>query len=87
MQHMTALAPLLFFPTVKSTPVQDHLPTILILGDSISIGYTPFVIEKLQGKAEVRRPNENCHGSTRRVEKIDEWPCPPLFKAGTKGPQ
>lgn len=87
MQRMTALAPFLFMPSTKSTPAQDRLPAILILGDSISIGYTPFLTEILQAKAEVRRPNENCQGRTRGVERIDTWPCPLLFEAGTKAPQ
>ena len=73
MQRTTGLAPYLFFPFAKSTSAQNHLPAILILGDSISIGYTPFIKEKLQAKAEVSRPNENCQGSTRGVEKIDAW--------------
>ncbi len=73
MHRMTALAPFLFFPSAKATPVQDRLPAILILGDSISIGYTPYLTEILQAKAEVRRPNENGQGSTRGVERIDTW--------------
>ena len=32
------------------------LPDVLILGDSISIGYTPFVRSKLKGVANVFRP-------------------------------
>jgi len=72
-QRITALAPFLFSHSSKSAPAQDRLPAILILGDSISIGYTPFLTELLQAKAEVRRPNENCQGSTRGVERIDTW--------------
>jgi hypothetical protein len=30
-----------------------ELPKVLIMGDSISIGYTPHVVEKLKGVADV----------------------------------
>ena len=36
------------------------LPNVLILGDSISLGYTPFVVTKLAGVANVDRPKCNC---------------------------
>ena len=39
-------------------PVQDvaGLPRVLVIGDSISIGYTIPLREALQGKANVHRP-------------------------------
>jgi len=46
---------------------------ILIIGDSISMGYTPFLKEILAEKANVWHPDENCEGTTRGVLKIDEW--------------
>ncbi len=49
------------------------LPRVLILGDSISIGYTPFVREKLQGVANVYRPDDNCSSTTYGLAKLDEW--------------
>ncbi len=49
------------------------LPKVLILGDSISIGYTPHVKELLEDVAEVSRPGENCQGTTNGVKKIDTW--------------
>jgi len=36
------------------------LPNVLVLGDSISIGYTPFLRRRLAGVAHVSRPRENC---------------------------
>jgi lysophospholipase L1-like esterase len=57
-----------------------NLPNVLILGDSISIGYTPGVRELLKGKANVYRPliaggtkPENCGGTTKGVKDIDRW--------------
>jgi len=52
---------------------KQHLPNILIIGDSISIGYTPFVQDILKGRANVSHPAENCQGTTKGVEKINEW--------------
>ena len=46
---------------------------VLILGDSISMGYTPFVTNMLFDEAIVIRPNENCAGTTKGVQKIDAW--------------
>ena len=47
----------------------DALPRVLLLGDSISLGYTPFVIEKLKGKAFVTRPSCNCGPSEFYLEE------------------
>src|SRR5690606_22154370 len=56
------------------------LPNVLILGDSISIGYTLQVRQALAGKANVFRPHtadgtkaENCSGTTKGVKAIDRW--------------
>ncbi|MDG1874450.1 MAG: sialate O-acetylesterase [Mariniblastus sp.] len=59
-------------------------PRILILGDSISIGYTPFVQERLSKTAFVVRPMrknskngkmspENCAGTDNGIKNIDRW--------------
>ncbi|MEM8953020.1 MAG: SGNH/GDSL hydrolase family protein [Verrucomicrobiota bacterium] len=57
------------------TPVEDveGLPRVLLIGDSISIGYTIPVREKLAGKANVHRPLTNCGPTTKGVEAVDEW--------------
>ena len=58
---------------------QQRMPNVLIIGDSISIGYEPIVAGILAAEANVSRPrNENggqlnCEGTTRGVEKIDQW--------------
>ena len=60
-------------------PAKSDKPRVLILGDSISIGYTPFVKEMLKDEAEVIRPTrpngraENCSGTTLGVKEIDRW--------------
>ena len=64
--------------TEKRTPfssVEDveGLPRVLLLGDSISIGYTIAVQDYLLGKANVHRANTNCGPTTRGLEKLGEW--------------
>jgi lysophospholipase L1-like esterase len=69
-----SLAPNLLFGKTN-----DDLPNVLIIGDSISIGYTKFVQEMMKGKANVYRPLNakggflNCQGTTSGIKKIDEW--------------
>lgn len=63
---------------VAASAAEDR-PRVLILGDSISIGYTPYVQELLKGEAEVVRPTrpngnpENCSGTTLGVTEVDRW--------------
>jgi len=56
-------------------PVDDdpNLPRVLLLGDSISIGYTVSVRKLLAGKANVHRPAANCGPTSRGLESIDQW--------------
>ncbi|MBI1389165.1 MAG: SGNH/GDSL hydrolase family protein [bacterium] len=51
----------------------SRLPKVLLIGDSISIGYTYPVREYLKGKANVYRIPENGGPTTRGLEKFDEW--------------
>ncbi len=51
---------------------------VLILGDSISIGYTPFVKKALEDSVFVTRPMrgnraENCAGTDSGIKNIDRW--------------
>ncbi|MFK7740642.1 MAG: SGNH/GDSL hydrolase family protein [Planctomycetota bacterium] len=85
------LALVMFLPTIgcKSAPKQQPLAVpfrVLILGDSISIGYTPHVQEALAGRAIVERPTmahrtgdstkkgaENCAGTNNGVQHLSRW--------------
>jgi acyl-CoA thioesterase-1 len=49
------------------------LPRVLLIGDSISIGYTPPVQKLLAGKANVHRIPGNGGPSTNGVYLIDTW--------------
>jgi predicted GH43/DUF377 family glycosyl hydrolase len=57
----------------NAAPVDTALPNVLILGDSISIGYTKQVREELKGKANVIRPNANCGDTRIGLANIDKW--------------
>ncbi len=63
------LAPL---TTFAEQPTQK-LPKVLIIGDSISIGYTNDVKKLLAGKADVQRIRGNGQHTTTGVAKIDAW--------------
>ncbi len=48
-------------------------PRVLIIGDSISMGYTPFVQTILADDAEVLHNPGNAESTRRGVARIDEW--------------
>lgn len=56
-------------------PVEDNpaLPRVLLIGDSISIGYTLPVREQLKGIANVHRIPTNGGPTLRGLEALDEW--------------
>ena len=51
----------------------EDLPRVLIIGDSISIGYTLPVRKLLDGRANVHRAAANCGPTTRGLESLDAW--------------
>ena len=57
------------------TPVVDvpGLPRVLLIGDSISIGYTLPVRERLLGKANVHRIPQNGGATEVGLARIDAW--------------
>ncbi len=71
--------PALAFPGIVSGTFGSKLPKVLILGDSISIGYYPFVKELLEGDVFITRPfredgsAENCAGTSNGLKHIDRW--------------
>ncbi|MBI2686674.1 MAG: SGNH/GDSL hydrolase family protein [Acidobacteria bacterium] len=48
-------------------------PPVLVIGDSISIGYTPVVTTLLAGKAQVKHNEGNAAHTNNGVEKLEEW--------------
>ncbi len=69
-QTKAAKAPDPAFVAVNETP---GLPRVLLIGDSISMGYTLPVRARLAGKANVLRPAENCGETARGLKSLDKW--------------
>ena len=55
--------------------VQDDpaLPRVLLIGDSVSRGYTLAVRKAMTGKANVHRAPENCGPTANGLKKLDVW--------------
>ena len=49
------------------------LPRVLLIGDSVSRGYTQAVRQALAGKANVHRAPENCGPTANGLKKIEVW--------------
>jgi hypothetical protein len=56
-------------------PITDHtgLPRVLLIGDSISMGYTIPTRKLLTGKANVHRPGTNCADTFTALKYLDQW--------------
>jgi acyl-CoA thioesterase-1 len=61
-------------PDVRA-PIEDQpgLPRVLLIGDSISQGYTLPVRDLLKGKANLHRIPANGGPTSRTLENIDKW--------------
>ena len=57
----------------NETPPESKLPWVLIIGDSISLGYTPHVAQMLNGIAVVKHHEGNAGPTTRGIADIDKW--------------
>lgn len=62
-------------PHPSLAPVEDvaGLPRVLLIGDSISMGYTIPVRKHLEGKANVHRIPTNGGPSSKGIASIDAW--------------
>lgn len=79
MLRTVAIIPLIL-PVLGGCSLSDRIdcpprptPRVLMIGDSISMGYHATVVESLGDEAVVVRPAENCAGTSKGLEKIDEW--------------
>src|SRR5262245_36573808 len=63
---------LLMAPAVAPDDARD-LPVVVLVGDSIRMGYAPAVAERLKGKARVVSPEENGGDSANVLEHLDAW--------------
>ena len=57
----------------QKAALKADLPNVLLIGDSISIGYTPPVVEALKGVANVRRAKANCGDTNRGKSALTKW--------------
>ncbi len=60
-------------PSLVAAVDVPGLPRVLLIGDSISMGYTLPVRARLAGVANVHRPLENCGDTARGVKSLDQW--------------
>lgn len=60
-------------PAMAKIDDKPGLPRVLLIGDSISIGYTLPVRKLLEGQANVHRPPTNCGPTTTGVAQIEKW--------------
>lgn len=60
-------------PAFAKVVDNPDLPRVLLIGDSISIGYTVPVRKKLEGEANVHRIPTNGGPTTRGLAQIDAW--------------
>jgi len=60
-------------PAMEKIPDDPKLPRVLLIGDSISIGYTLPVRELLKGKANVHRIPANGGPTINGLKALDSW--------------
>ena len=56
-----------------STLWAKDLPKALLIGDSISIGYTPHVVAALKGRVEVRHHRGNAQHTGTGLKMLEKW--------------
>ena len=59
--------------STQSNRKEADLPHVLIIGDSISIGYTKPTIELLKDVANVERVKANCGDTKRGLQNLERW--------------
>jgi hypothetical protein len=71
LSHLALAAPK--NPALRPIEDEANLPRVLLIGDSISIGYTLPVRKLLAGKANVHRPPINCQSTLHGLKGLDNW--------------
>jgi lysophospholipase L1-like esterase len=60
-------------PVICAQSTEKALPKVVLLGDSIRLGYTPYVEKQLAGQAVVISPKANGGDSGRVLKNLEEW--------------
>jgi lysophospholipase L1-like esterase len=58
---------------LTAEPIEKSLPKVVLIGDSIRMGYAPFVTELLKGKATVVSDKVNGGDSAKVLANLDAW--------------
>ncbi len=67
-----AAMPILLCLGAEAAETADRLPSVLVIGDSISIYYTPFLKKELAGKAVVKHSG-HAADTSKGIERIDGY--------------
>lgn len=62
-----------FLVSSIATAQEPNLPKVVLLGDSIRLGYTSVVVKQLAGKAVVVSPTANGGDSSNVLKHLEEW--------------
>jgi len=60
-------------PSLQEIIDSPYLPRVLLIGDSISMGYTLDVRSRLWKRANVHHPAENCGPTERGLARLNVW--------------
>ena len=60
-------------PSLVDVADEPGLPRVLIIGDSVSMGYTLPTRALLKGKANVHRPATNCSSTGNALHYLKDW--------------
>jgi alkaline phosphatase D len=69
---MKIILPLIFIVACCGSGVAE-LPKVLIIGDSISLGYTPHVVRMMENEAIVVHNRGNAQHSGTGIKQLDKW--------------
>jgi dienelactone hydrolase/lysophospholipase L1-like esterase len=58
---------------MQAQNAEENLPRIVLIGDSIRLGYAPLVAERLKGRAVVVSPSANGGDSGNVLKHLEEW--------------
>ena len=68
---------LLLTPTTWAAAQKTDLPKVVLIGDSIRLGYAPLVAKRLEGKAIILSVKANGGDSANVLKHLDEWASKP----------